>query len=80
MYNCKEDKANVQNIQEIIRDFKGYVRNVVYRSSEYENIMIRKVLYSLKGYKSHYLYFDLMIKKDRAYYIGDHKGKIPLNK
>jgi len=79
MFNRKENKTNVQNSQEIVRDFRGYLRNVVYRSDEYHNIMRKKVLYSLKGYKSHPLYFDLMMKEGKAFYIGEMRGAIPLN-
>jgi len=79
MYYHKENKADLQNNQEIVRDFRGYIKNVVYRSDEYHKIMTRKVLYSLKGYKSHPLYFDIMMKNEEAYFIGENRGAIPLN-
>jgi hypothetical protein len=79
MHYCKDDKESLQNNQEIVRDFTGYIKNVVYRSEEYHKIMTLKVLYSFKGFKSHPLYFDLMIKNEEAYYIGENRGAIPLN-
>lgn len=79
MHYCKDNKESLQNNQEIVRDFRGYIKNVVYRSEEYHKIMTRKVLYSFKGFKSHPLYFDLMIKNEEAHYIGEYRGAIPLN-
>lgn len=79
MFNRKKNKTSLQNRQEVKQDFKGYVKNVIYRSEEYHKIMTRKGFYCLDGYKSHPTYIDLMIKEGKAYYIGEHRGIIPLS-
>lgn len=79
MFFTRKNKQNQEKSQEIIRDFKGYVSHVIYRSPEYQSIMMKKACLSIKGYKSHPIYFDIMIKNERNYYIGENRGIIPLN-
>lgn len=55
----------------IIRDFYSYTGNkILYKSEEYFEIMNRKLKFSVRGFRSHPLLFDIMIKENHLYYIG----------
>lgn len=56
--------------QENKRFFKGYKRSIEYRSRDYENIVMMKLSLSLRGYKSHPIFFDIMVKDGINYFIS----------
>jgi hypothetical protein len=53
------------------RIFKGYKISVLHGTKQYIKIIELKTILSLKGYKSHPNYFDIVIKEDRNYFILD---------
>lgn len=53
------------------RYFKGYKLNVLHGTREYIEIIELKTLLSLKGYKSHPVFFDILIKEGKYYFIFD---------
>ncbi len=63
----------------IIRDFYSYTGNkILYKSKEYFEIMDRKVKFSVRGFRSHPLLFDIMIREDQLYYIGINQGIVKI--
>lgn len=78
LYNTKKYNTVNNTNQEIIRDFKGFKGRVIYGSSEYHDIMFKKVFYSVRGYRSHPILFDIMIKDGENLYLGSHPVKVRL--
>ena len=53
------------------RNFKGYKINVLHGTKQYYKIIELKTILSIKGYKSHHNYFDIVVKENKNYFILD---------
>lgn len=61
----------------IVRDFYSYTgKNILYKSAEYWEIMDRKLKFSVRGFRSHPLLFDIMVKGNELFYIGMNQNII----
>jgi hypothetical protein len=79
MFYKKKNKLKLKYSQGIVRDFKGYQENIIYRSPEYENIITIKAYLGPQGFKSHPDFFDIMTKDGKNFYICKKQGLILLN-
>lgn len=79
MFYEKKNKLKAKYSQEIIRDFKGYHENIIYRSQEYQNIITMRAYLGPKGFKSHPKFFDVLTKDGQNFYICKKRGLILLN-
>jgi len=78
LYNTRKYNTKTRSDQAFVRDFKGFKGRVIYGSSQYQDIMFKKVFYSLRGYKSHPILFDIMTKEGENLYLGNHPVKVNL--
>lgn len=73
----KKNKQKANLLPAIERDFDSYTgKRIPYKSEEYWEIMNRKCLFSIKGFRSHPSLFDVMIRNDTLYYIGLNHGMV----
>lgn len=56
--------------QQTQRFFKCYKQDIEYRSENYQNIIVIKAVLSIKGYRSHPVFFDVMEKGGKKYFIS----------
>jgi len=73
MLNQRNYKETISNFQEIKLNFTGYIENIEYKSDEYYDLINKKIIYSIEGFQSHPIYFDIMRKNGINYYIGNRK-------
>lgn len=76
--NTRKYTTESQSDQALVRDFKAFRGRVIYGSSEYYDIMFKKVFYSLRGYRSHPILFDIMTKGSENLYLGSQPVKVSL--
>lgn len=76
--NTRKYTTESQRNQDFVRDFKAFRGRVIYGSSEYYDIMFKKVFYSLRGYRSHPILFDIMTKGSENLYLGSQPVKVSL--
>ena len=74
----KDSKRNENIHQEIERSFKCYKKNITYRSKDYQNLIIIRAILSIKGYRSHPIFFDVMTKEGMSYFISLQTGNASL--
>jgi hypothetical protein len=67
----KKDNNKKEKKEDLIRDFKCFRKKIIYNSKEYKEIIFKKVVFGLRGFSSHPIFFDIMKKGENNFYIGD---------
>lgn len=72
-FHLKKIKENmIKNKFKSFFEFRGFKKNIEYGSEEYQEILHKKTIYSLKGYKSNKDFFDIVEKDDEKIYLGEN--------